>query len=842
MRRSVVSPFDSMTPRSSKSFSYVLVVLVLALLDCSTFVESAAAAASTAATAAASVNVATSPKQSKHKKSKNQEVHHAAPSTSFLSWTGRLLGNQTAVENMKTNRNVRWLTKRFFPAKQPGSKQTPKEGKTPDVLGQNESVVLGPTNGLLQSRLRAMSSSFLDEDWKRRLQERRDQFIERVAVISSWLLWKQEEELKDTLPTPENANAITNQSNLARMPPRSIHLVTTAALPWYTGTSINPLLRAAYIYQTLTELQRQDQEPVGGEGNLKSVEGEGFANIEASNRNKHVGVSVTLVVPWLERPEDQDHLYHCRFSSPADQEVTIRAWLRDQAGLPDAAEGLQILFYPARYHNGLRSIFAMGDLIKDVILKHNTTKLDVCILEEPEHCNWFRAPGDGWTQQFEYVVGIIHTNYKEYAATSHYSGLWTAPALAMICSAMVRAYCHKVIKLSDALQTFCPGKEVTSNVHGVREEFWKQGLQLAHDLESHATSTKEDGSLLLEPRVYFLGKLLWAKGLDILLELQQYYGQCTGSYFPIDIYGSGPDADDIERAFSRKPAWNNILAWNKIVPASPRIEPSTAIPFITSSSLLLSSLGINMQLWSTPKSSALGQVDTPNMLTWPQMQRRQPQEAVPAQFLGRVDHARLPHNYTVFVNPSLSEVLCTATAEALAMGKFVIVPYHPSNYWFLQFPNCLPYRNKLEFVANLRWALSHDPKPLTEEQAREFSWQAATERLFRAAAMTHNEAAFAMDVSSKLEGERIAWLHNEVLGKGSRGDVIRKVLGAGPVSEQVRYQQETAQKGRATADGGADARSEDEDENEGLGLGFSQSWFATAIRSAWSDITKFAVS
>ena len=61
---------------------------------------------------------------------------------------------------------------------------------------------------------------------------------------------------------------------------------------------------------------------------------------------------------------------------------------------------------------------------------------------------------------------------------------------------------------------------------------------------------------------------------------------------------------------------------------------------------------------------------------------------LPVKFQPATDHATLSQ-YRLFVNPSVSEVLCTTIAEALAMGKWVVCARHPSNEFFYQVSGCV---------------------------------------------------------------------------------------------------------------------------------------------------------
>jgi hypothetical protein len=291
------------------------------------------------------------------------------------------------------------------------------------------STILSPASAIYNSFARNQSAA-ADETSKglwstsRRMTSKRIQFLERMALIMSSSSSQQqaatarngtaEDGTVADLMQRYNAtdiSTVTPDSDLSR-PGRTIHIVTTAALPWFTGTAVNPLLRAAYLHRYTRQINNNNNNCSNSNDNATT----------ASTTNY-----VTLVIPWLELDDDQTNLYGRVFDSEAAQEAYIRQWLHDDAGMADVASELQILFYPARYHAGLGSIFAMGDIIEaissdsssgggDVVNSNNTDhgggsdSMDVCILEEPEHCNWYRAPGDSWMQRFNFVVGIVHTS------------------------------------------------------------------------------------------------------------------------------------------------------------------------------------------------------------------------------------------------------------------------------------------------------------------------------------------------------------------------------------------------------------------------------------------------
>ncbi|OVA13199.1 hypothetical protein BVC80_757g15 [Macleaya cordata] len=104
---------------------------------------------------------------------------------------------------------------------------------------------------------------------------------------------------------------------------------------------------------------------------------------------------------------------------------------------------------------------------------------------------------------------------------------------------------------------------------------------------------------------------------------------------------------------------------------------------------------------------------------------------------GRDHSDPLFHEYKLFLNPSTTDVVCTTTAEALAMGKIVICTDHPSNDFFKQFPNCRTFEDGAGFVKAIHKALAEEPGPLTDDQRHELSWEAATERFLRVTDLDH---------------------------------------------------------------------------------------------------------
>lgn len=155
------------------------------------------------------------------------------------------------------------------------------------------------------------------------------------------------------------------------IPKRRIWVVTTAALPWMTGTSVNPLLRAAYLTRGRDPGKvRKDGVPRPSthvrrffwpfrflhcptclfypSSNLMYSLSLSLSLSAPGEINRHWQVS--LMIPWLSL-EDQDFVLPegRRYETKREQESYIRDWLRG-AGMTSEADDLGIAWYDARYH------------------------------------------------------------------------------------------------------------------------------------------------------------------------------------------------------------------------------------------------------------------------------------------------------------------------------------------------------------------------------------------------------------------------------------------------------------------------------------------------------------
>ena len=439
-------------------------------------------------------------------------------------------------------------------------------------------------------------------------------------------------------------NAAKQVSSSLRDDGRQITIVTTASLPWMTGTAVNPLLRAAYLAR----------------GGAKSV---------------------NLMVPWLAK-SDQERVFpnDITFENPEDQEKWIKTWVQQRTGFEPE---FKLTFYPGRYAPEKCSILPVGDPTAYV----PDSAADVAILEEPEHLTWYHH-GKRWTDKFAHVVGVVHTNYLDYARREE-GGTSKEVLLRYINSWVTRVHCHKVVKLSDAVQEL--PRQTTEFVHGVAESFLRVGEKKA--------ITQKEGQPRFSKGAYFLGKCVWAKGYTELVELLAQNKDTLGNV-NVDCYGAGEDLQAVkETAEKRK-------------------------------------LGL--------------------------------------RFLGPKDHLdESLHDYRVFVNPSTSDVVATTSAEALAMGKWLVCANHPSNAFFSQFKNCLIYRTPEEFVKHMEYALSHDPEPMTKEDRARLTWEAATERFLDVTELTEKDL---MPGALTAVADTAAWFtHNSLCGV----EFLREAAGAG---------------------------------------------------------------
>ncbi len=365
-----------------------------------------------------------------------------------------------------------------------------------------------------------------------------------------------------------------------------VAVVSTAALPWQTGPSYLALWPACGLAAR--------------------------------------GLRVVLVVPWV-GPRGQARLWRGpRFATPQEQ----AEWLAAEAARLGCRPLPDLRFYRGHASGLLRSILPLEDVFGAVPRARAT------LLLEPEHLCWYPRTRRRRAVASRTVAGLLYTNYE------HYLRAGAGPLGPLLGSLATRVHRRLVRRHTDWVVPMSPAVAAVAAGHATRQAR-VSGVAAAYAAVPPVGPATRG--------IYFLGRLVWDKGLETVIEVARR------TRLPVDLLGDGPDAAAIRA--------------------------------------------------------------------------RAVEQGAPLRFLGPCARpwTRLA-DYRVFLNPSLSEVLCSTTAEALVAGRHVVLADCPANEPFRGYPNAHFFRDPAGAEAALRRALATPPEAPTAVR-RDFDWDLACERL-----------------------------------------------------------------------------------------------------------------
>lgn len=358
-----------------------------------------------------------------------------------------------------------------------------------------------------------------------------------------------------------------------------IAVLSTAALPWRTGPSMFAVWHAG-----------------------------GFAQL---------GYKTALGLPWLDARSQKKLWGKEIFKTPQAQ----ADWIRQEAQHMQVPPLPDIFFFRGVFSQSAYSIFITQDPFQVV------PKSRFYVLEEPEHLAWLPCVSARKKLAAEKILGIVMTNYGFYIRQPK------RPDRALLAYLVEKRNRSLMRKHTDLIAPLSPAVDLANLCHPLVH----QQVTGVLDRFKAVSPVKSNNQA-----VYFMGRLVWEKALDVVIQTAQQLN------IPIDIYGEGPHQQQMETQA------RGIQA--PVFFKGPAYSP-----------------------WETLE------------------------------------------NYRVFFNPSLSEVLCTTTAEALVAGRHVVIPACAANIPFYDLPNVHVYTDARSMEIALYQALKTLPKDAKEARQR-FDW------------------------------------------------------------------------------------------------------------------------